>query len=481
MIRNILFIFLLSSSLFFLNMFSSLGFLNIQIQACGGEIFCPSGTCGSVSGTVASEFKEEKCDLVCKDNTSCGGSTSGSCSTVEGPYSVSEVICFDSGWSCEANGTCTSAGCIGTQSCTTTCGPGADGCFETQVNIWCCDTPAAAEAPVVGGGEGADDGGGGGGGGALPEPSPSPTAPPETCGNGSCAGFETCVTCSTDCGLCPAAYSWWQVWGGHLSVGSDDGYTMRSTIPGDTCVEPDCYPYLSSKDRAGTEGSDGFPIAAGGTIYTDSQDISARESNVFSIGSERTRLDENYSFFYSQYSLGTSPEDDYSGSEDDALEPGVSKDAYFHSGDMTIQSPWDVTDGESYVVFVDGDLTIDDPLTEGELIKVEEGGFLSFIVSGDINIADTVGHTTLTNTAGNIEGVYIADGTITIESNGGLDKRFVSEGTLVGWTDVVMPRNYDEGAQNGLYPTETFIYRPDLVKNTPVKMKRPQMLWQETN
>jgi len=32
-----------------------------------------------------------------------------------------------------------------------------------------------------------------------------------------------------------------------------------------------------------------------------------------------------------------------------------------------------------------------------------------------------------------------------------------------------------------MYLTETFIYRPDFVKYTPEKMKRTQMLWQETN
>ncbi len=269
---------------------------------------------------------------------------------------------------------------------------------------------------------------------------------------------------------------------GHVATESRDGYGMDSDIPGsDTCIEPSCVPALITLDRAGSTHSDGFPIIAEGSIDANSEMITYRDPDAFVSSSSRTRFLETYSYFYSQYSLGLSPDDDYSGSYDDALEPIVSKDAYFHSGNMTIQSPWDVTDGESYVVFVDGNLNIEDPLAEGELIKVAEGGFLAFIVSGDINIADTVGHTVLSNTAGNIEGVFMADGTITTETNGALDKKFIGEGTFVGWDDVIMLRDYNGGVNNDSYPAETFVYRPDFVKNTPAEMKRPQMLWQETN
>jgi hypothetical protein len=300
------------------------------------------------------------------------------------------------------------------------------------------------------------------------------------CGDGSCSGFENCLSCPADCGACPAYFSWWQTIGGHAGAETSSGYSIFSFIPSDTvCLEPSCYPYLFALDRAGVVNSDGFPLTRGAVMANDR--VSARGSNVSAIGTTRTRFRETYSYFYSKYSLGLSPVDDYSASAGDALEPVTSKDAYFHSGDMTIQSPWDVTSGESYVVFVDGDLNIEDPLAEGELIEVAEGGFLAFIVSGDINIADSVGHSVLTNITGNIEGVYIADGTITFASNGAMDNRFIGEGTFAAWTDVSMLRSYDEGANNDLYPTETFVYRPDFVKNTPEKMKRAQMLWQETN
>ena len=75
----------------------------------------------------------------------------------------------------------------------------------------------------------------------------------------------------------------------------------------------------------------------------------------------------------------------------------------------------------------------------------------------------------------------MANGSIIISSNGGVDKRFIGEGTFVGWTDVEMLRDFNDEDINGAYPTETFVYRPDFIKYTPEKMKRSQMIWQETN
>jgi hypothetical protein len=92
-----------------------------------------------------------------------------------------------------------------------------------------------------------------------------------------------------------------------------------------------------------------------------------------------------------------------------------------------------------------------------------------------------VGHTNQSDTDDNIEGVYVANSSIVISSNREMHKRFIGEGTFVGWTNVSLMRNYNSEETNGAYPTETFIYRPDFVKCTPEKMKRSQMIWQETN
>jgi hypothetical protein len=146
-----------------------------------------------------------------------------------------------------------------------------------------------------------------------------------------------------------------------------------------------------------------------------------------------------------------------------------------------------VAAGQSYIVFVDGNLTLSDPTNVEELIKVSEGGFVAFIVSGNITISNNVGNDTLTDTKGNVEGIYIADGTLTVASKGtaaGGDERFVGEGTFVGWTTIKLDRDYSDGGaratENNTKPTEQFVFRPDLVKNVPTSMKHPHTLWQET-
>jgi hypothetical protein len=140
------------------------------------------------------------------------------------------------------------------------------------------------------------------------------------------------------------------------------------------------------------------------------------------------------------------------------------------------------------VVFIDGNLTITDPADVDQLTDVAEGGFLAFIVSGDILVSETVGNETLTDDTANLEGIFIADGTITIESRGealGGDDRFVGEGSFVSWNRVAMDRDFSDGAgrevQNRSIPTETFIFRPDFVKNVPPVLTRPHSIWQERN
>jgi hypothetical protein len=50
------------------------------------------------------------------------------------------------------------------------------------------------------------------------------------------------------------------------------------------------------------------------------------------------------------------------------------QDFYYQAGNSTVDSPWSVESGESYVVFINGDLQI------AENIEVANGGFLAFQV-----------------------------------------------------------------------------------------------------
>ncbi len=150
------------------------------------------------------------------------------------------------------------------------------------------------------------------------------------------------------------------------------------------------------------------------------------------------------------------------------------------------------------MIFVQNNLTIDSSTAGEQIIQVAEGGFLAFIVGGDITVTGNVGYDApdpvrdivfadpFAGAAPNIEGVFIADGNLTIDTLGTTvhDNKFIGAGTFVGWSGVLLNRNYAEAG--GLYrtynnknPVSVFIYRPDLLVNFPEKMKEAQYEWQE--
>lgn len=308
------------------------------------------------------------------------------------------------------------------------------------------------------------------------------------CGDGTCNGTEDCLTCGSDCGLCNTTTAWWQIQSGSGFAKGSSGYVAGSQVPdSDTCTTPNCITSVVRPDLDLTSLTDGFIYTGGGNVIFNGF-ASYRNPQVKPFGTSITRLTENYDFFYRRAKLGLAPSDTFTGEEDDALKPTTGETSYYHGGDITIQSGWDVADDESYVIFIDGNLTFSDPGDINQLITVEPGGFLAFIVSGDITFEENLGNETLTDTATNVEGVYLADGEIIVESRGadaGGDDRFVGAGTFVGWGGVELDRDFDDGADRGTEnndkPIELFIYRPDLVLNTPAIMKYPHRIWQETN
>lgn len=299
-----------------------------------------------------------------------------------------------------------------------------------------------------------------------------------SCGDGSCNGFESCITCTADCGACSTA--WWQASNGNVFAGQTSGAAIISNISASTCTGS-CVAQLITRDSDNTAESYGYPITGGGGYAVNGY---YNEGSIKVSGTSLSRYIENYDFFYRSYSLGLSPCDDFSNNATDATKPTEvpcgSKAAYFHSGDLTISQAWNIADTENIVVFVDGNLTLTDPNNLGQLITVADGGFVAFIVSGNIEVDQTLGNA-VGSTAHNLEGVYIADGTLTIGSTGNTstEQRFVGAGIFAGITDVVLDR--DLGLpNNNTVPAELFVYQPNLVFDAPDEMLRPQYLWQET-
>ncbi len=290
---------------------------------------------------------------------------------------------------------------------------------------------------------------------------------------------------------------WWQVQNANVMAEATTGTALLTQVPYDTCTEDlTCTPAMIAQDIVGKPDSAGIAITGGGRIDTTDETgyqtgyVTERTPQVFATGTQ-AHIRENYDHFYRRYSMGRNPSDDFTGTASDARKPShppVNGRAYFHAGDMTIQSSWLIQAGEQFVVFVDGNLTLSDLTGVEQLIQVEPGGFLAFIVSGDITVASSIGNSNLDDTTANIEGVFIADGVLTVQSRGeaaGGDDRFVGTGTFVGWSGVQLQRDFSDGAtrkaENNTRPVELFVYRPDFVLNAPERMKTPRYIWQETN
>ena len=184
------------------------------------------------------------------------------------------------------------------------------------------------------------------------------------------------------------------------------------------------------------------------------------------------------------YSLGASPADTVANASPMA-KPASSQTPYFNTGDVTISSNWSVGAGETVVVFIDGNLSI----TGNPRVQVADGGFLAFIVSGNIFVDESVGNIDPLDETTNLEGLYFADGTLEIDSVGDAanqgDLKFVGAGSFVAKGGVTLERNFkndadpDAALDNELGPVELFVARPDLLANMPDLMKKPVYSWAE--
>lgn len=304
--------------------------------------------------------------------------------------------------------------------------------------------------------------------------------------SGSCAPSVELERCVQD-DLCMAE-SWYQVQGGNIYAARTDSPAIRSIISATDCTEPACIPNLiTMMQELLNVDTDGVIISGGGSIETAGhytpRDLVAQNTRL-------TRFKEGYDFFYRRSELGSSPTDSFATQHNGALKPGT-EGVHYSAQDLVIQDPWSVSAAESYVVFVDGNLTIENPSDFATLIEVEEGGFLAFIVRGNITFAANVGHTNLATQTPNIEGIYIAENQIIVRTNEDPavgDRRFIGAGSFVGWSGVDLQRDFADFGSGGsgatfnlTIPTETFIYRPDMVLSTPDFMLSPRSIWQETN
>lgn len=298
-----------------------------------------------------------------------------------------------------------------------------------------------------------------------------------------------------------AQHPWFQIVGGSIVAYQNGGTAVNNPIPTTCLNDAACKPYLIlQKNGADTSG---YVLTGGGDVDLRFgvvvEDDLIDEDQKNRLGKVTSRASqERFEHFARLYKLPFEPQNDFGGSTNNIQEPtgtpaNAGVDAYYQSGDVTIEDPWSIESGESRVIFIDGTLTIKNT------INVAEGGFLAFIVKKDILVDPSVGHEDVTNNTPLVEGMYIANGQIRFPSAGvngtvrevspgvfeGGDLKFVGAGTFVGWGGIAMERDFDDGVlrrqMNNENPTELFIYRPDLVLNTPARMRSPRYQWREVN
>ena len=160
---------------------------------------------------------------------------------------------------------------------------------------------------------------------------------------------------------------------------------------------------------------------------------------------------------------------------------------YYLKGAVTTSSgAWSVGATDKIVVMVDestpgaGDasLTLSGPIT------IAPGGFLAFIVNGNISVAPAVGvdcapSPGVCGSTPVLEGVYVADGTFqTGTSSVSTAERLVAKGMFIAG-DFLLQRDLDSVGQNINYAAELFLYNPQLLFTMPEAMKDLPITWEE--
>ena len=272
----------------------------------------------------------------------------------------------------------------------------------------------------------------------------------------------------------PVADAWWQGQGGDIY-----GNGVQSSVASSQ--------FLSMKLPSGS-GYSGMVVSGEGIdggeggISESSSDWQKTGEQIISFRKE-TKYD--YDYFYEKF--GSPTTDNFDGSKPAGgtiNNPAIYYDDPNLISSTSVTGNWRVAAGESLIVFANRDLSIETD------IEVTDGGFLAFIVNGDLSIAPSVG----TNPGGaqpnrvSLEGVFIVDGTInTGQSTIPGQARLVTEGIFIADADFdSLIGSGDEfnfqrnlGSDNGTLAAEKFVYRPDLLMTMPEEMLKEGLSWEE--
>jgi hypothetical protein len=305
------------------------------------------------------------------------------------------------------------------------------------------------------------------------------------------------------------AVAWWQTYGG--SVYARD--QIETKIPVNTCdANATCESALivgglnTNASGLAVLGSGGVlhTTSDGSTAYVQSAGSRTTANGSYAVGVQPGK--EDYQFFYGN--LSKQIVSFSSLGELQAKITAMSSNTtglfvYAGAGDLTVDksgssTPITVDNGKRVVVFVPNNLQFTNSAASAApvLTDVPVGTFLMFLVRGNITVNSAVGYTNAaTNPASadpNLEGVFMADGKITIQGDGDntvADRKFIGSGTFVAWDKnslgnaVELQRTFTNSVTgqttNSTTPAEVFVYRPDFVANFPTELKTAHYNWQE--
>jgi len=235
------------------------------------------------------------------------------------------------------------------------------------------------------------------------------------------------------------AGSWLQVVGGDLT-----SYTgINIDIPASCVGSETCLPYIdiaASGVAYPRFDENGLVISRGEIDYGGAEGAAVGDPNNWrvtdpSLWREQLKGAQYYASLLS-----------FNLAEEDIIEGNASLSAIDGLNDGV------VAEGEAEIKVVRGSLTIDQNL------DAAQGSLILVLVTGSITINSNVNQ---------VEGVFVADGGITIQGSSEADPQIVLEGTYIADADASgsegLVNNRDRGVENNFNPPAVFRYRPDLV------------------
>ena len=154
---------------------------------------------------------------------------------------------------------------------------------------------------------------------------------------------------------------------------------------------------------------------------------------------------------------------------------------YYAKGPVTTSTNvWNVLDNEKIIILIANDTVLGNGnLAIRKDISITGGGFISFIVQGDIAIDTGVG-VQENNTSPVVHGVYIANGIFKTGASTSVGKaKFVAKGMFIANIFTLERDLEDVGADNIDNPAHIFEYNPQFLVTMPPEMMSRSYTWQE--